>query len=70
MNSNTNTRKPLIGIILGYILVISFVVGIVYAYQKNDNLKIFMRGWLLVFSIIYTYGNYSKYRNEKQSEKS
>lgn len=70
MNSNTNTRKPLIGIILGCILVITFVVGIVYAYQKNDNHNILMRGWLLLFSIIYTYGNFSNYRKTKQSGQS
>ena len=70
MNTNANSRKPIIGVILGCILVISFFVGIVYAYQKNDNLNIFMRGWLLVFSIIYTYGNFSRYQKAKQSDQS
>lgn len=70
MNTTPRFNKHLLSTILGCILVISFVVGIVYAYQKNDNLTIFIRGWLLVFSILYTYGNFSRYRSAKQSDQS
>lgn len=67
MISNINIRKPLFGLFLGCVLVIAFVVGIIDAYLNNDNLKIITRGCLLVFSIIYTYGNFNRYRKSKQS---
>jgi len=70
MRSNNSTRKPLIGVILGCILVISLVIGIVDANLKNENLKIITRGCLLVFSIIYTYANFSRYQKAKQSDQS
>lgn len=70
MDSNTNSRKPIIGVILGCILIISFVIGIVDANLKNENLKIITRGCLLVFSIIYTYANFSRYQKAKQSDQS
>ena len=71
MKQNTSVKKsnykPIIGIILGSILVLSLIVGIVTSYQSKNDLKLLMRSCLLFFSIIYTYGNFIRYRRSKQS---
>ncbi|MFN3299877.1 MAG: hypothetical protein ACK41Z_06755 [Sediminibacterium sp.] len=68
--SNISTNKLLLGTILGSILVASFTYGFIHAYQQENNLKILMRGSLLIFSIIYASNYYIRYRAAKRSDKS
>ena len=67
MTNKIANNKALFSSILGAILVISLIIGIVSAYQSKNDLNFLMRGCLLVFSIIYTYGSFIRYRKSKQS---